>query len=130
MRTFRFLMLAALATGSLALMAPGANAAAPAASATELLQGGVRDQQEPRRGPVEGWQPVEDRIAAAEGRQVRAVEGQEPRWGRWPTTSTRWPNAKGNVTDIGKALGKDAAKYGKAVATFTSYYTQNCTGVS
>ena len=129
MRTFRFLMLAALATGSLALMAPGANAAAPAASATSFCKAVSGISKNLGEDPSKGGNA--SKIAS----QLRKVAKSAPSkvksaLGTMADYFDEVANAKGNVTDIGKALGKDAAKYGKAVATFTTYYTQNCTGVS
>ena len=129
MRTFRVLILAALTAGSLALMAPGAGAAAPAASTASFCKAisGISNNlgDDPTKG---GNTP---KIAS----QLRKAAKSAPSKVKSALLTMadyfdEVADANGNVSDIGKALGKNAAKYGKALATFTSYYTKNCSEVS
>jgi hypothetical protein len=129
MRTFRVLILAALATGSLALMAPGASATVPAASAASFCKAvsGISKNlsEDPSKGGNTGKIASQLRKAAksAPSKVKSAVETMADYF-------DAVSDAGKNPTKIASALQKAAAKYGKAIATFSSYYAQNCTGVS
>ncbi len=129
MRTFRVLVLAALATGSLALMAPGAGATAPAASTSKFCKAvaGISDDlgDDPTKGGNTARVATELRKAAksAPSNVKSALQ----------TMADYFDAASGvktNPEKISKFLAKNGAKYGKAVSAFTTYYATNCSSVS
>ena len=79
MRTFRVLVLAALATGSLALDGAGSGRNRARGEQDEVLQGGRGNQRRSRNRPDEGRKHRQGGVLAAQGGQVGAGERQEPR---------------------------------------------------
>jgi hypothetical protein len=129
MRTFRVLVLAALAAGSLALMAPGASATAPAASTASFCKAVAGISKNLGDDPSKGGEP--SKIAsqlrkAAKSAPSKVKSALETMAGYFDAVS----DAGSNPSKVASTLQKNAAKYGKAVATFTSYYAKNCSGVS
>jgi hypothetical protein len=129
MRTFRVLMLAALATGSLALMAPGASASAPASTASfcKAVAGISSDIGD---DPSSGGNTAT--LASALRKAAKSAPSKVK--GAVLTMADYFDAASGSSKTspekIAAFLRKSGAKYAKAVATFTSYYAKNCTGVS
>ena len=129
MRTFRVLVLAALATGSLALMAPGAGATAPAASNTKFCKAVAGISSDIGNDPTKGGNTA--KVASALRKAAKSAPSNVK---SALLTMADYFDAitgvKSNPEKVSAFLAKNGAKYGKAVSTFTTYYATNCTGVS
>ena len=129
MRTFRVLILAALATSGLALMAPGAGASAPAASTSKFCKAVADVSSDLGDDPTKGGNTAK---VASELRKAAKSAPSNVK-SALLTMSDYFEAASGvktNPQKISKFLAKNGAKYGKAVSTFTTYYATNCSTIS
>jgi hypothetical protein len=129
MRTFRVLLLAALATGSLALMAPGAGATAPAASNASFCKAVAGISDNVSEDPTEGGNTA--KLASALRKAAKSAPSNVK--SALLTMADYFDAVTGvkkNPEKVSAFLAKNGAKYGKAVQTFTTYYAKNCAGIS
>lgn len=129
MRTFRVLVLAALATGSLALIAPGAGATAPAASNDSFCKAVAGISSDLGTDPTKGGNTA--KVASSLRKAAKSAPANVK---SALLTMADYFDAitgvKSNPTKVSKFLAKNGAKYGKAVSTFTTYYATNCSSIS
>jgi len=129
MRTFRVLVLAVLAAGSVALMAPGAGATAPAASTTKFCKAVAGISDDVAKDPTKGGNGA--KVASSLRNAAKSAPSNVK--SALLTMADYFDAVSGLKSDPGKIssfLAKNGAKYGKAVATFTTYYAKNCSSVS
>jgi hypothetical protein len=129
MRTLRLLVVAALAVGAFAALAPGADAAAPAKTKIQKFCAAVQ-------GISSGSKSGSDAAAAR-----KLVNTTKKAAKLAPTSKVKsalndmagYFDALGNSdnpSDAAAAAAKFATKYAKATTTFTTYYIKNCATVS
>jgi hypothetical protein len=128
MRTFRILVLSALAAGSLTVLAPAAHASAPAATKLEKFCASVAKisaNSSSSKDSAAALQLAKTTRKAAKLAPTAKVKSAL-------NTMADYYEAIGNASnDPGKAAAalKSAAKYTKAAAVFSTYYAKNCSGV-
>jgi hypothetical protein len=129
MRTFRVLVLAALAAGSLAVMAAGAGATAPAASTASFCKAVAGISNDLGDDPTKGGNTA--RVASELRKAAKSAPSNvKSALGTMAGYFDAISGVKSNPTKVSKFLAKNGAKYGKAVSTFTTYYATNCSAVS
>ncbi len=129
MRTFRVLVVAALAVGGLAVLAPGASASAPAASKLAKFCKAASN--------ISGSTSKSSDSAAAKQlakttRKAASLAPTSKVKSALNTMAAYYDSIGKAGNDPAKAAAalKNAAKYTKAAATFTGYYIANCSTVS
>jgi hypothetical protein len=126
-RAFRFVVVAALVAGGLSLLAPSAHAAVPTASQgcktidklNKELQKVEPSNGDFDPGSLQGIATAFRKGARTAPKQLKSAMN---------TIATVYADI-GNAGSRGEAaaqFAQHAKEYGKAITTFTTYYTKNC----
>ncbi len=128
MRTFRVLVVAALAAGGLAVLAPAANASAPAVSKTckslntlskELDKADVSSGKNFNFGELKAIGAAFHKAAKVAPKKLKSALN---------TIGDLYAGMgdAGNVADAVAAYGKNGQKFTKAIQTYSTYLATNC----
>jgi hypothetical protein len=128
MRALRLLLVAALTSGALLVLAPVAGATAPAASNAKVCQAladfgsDTPDVTDPEAFDADQFKEFGNSLEKASKQAPKKVKGAL-------VTLASLYKALGGADNAGEAVqeyAKNGQKFGKALGTFLSYYSTNC----